>query len=376
MSAILRRLFPNRQTLLDADAPPPPTTEITELDGRVRRLAHLARMCPYAPGFRIQSKPFIDRYGLTQECSQRFGHNGGQRRIADALVPNKPLHHLLRAATPLELRKASMSGHTGLWVFRDDVEVKKQFGTSLWEPTTGGRSMRLATTRCFVSGTVGDSSTIYRHHYHKYCQDILCAPLRQDANNLIAGLVASGGDFSQVPLHTRLDLLRDMCLAMNSIQANPSTTTYPSIKATGGEHGSNALFRALGSRYGADDLAHLLTTRVPSDLRAKAGLKSRDKALMFTSSALQIMPFVFPQTVFQLIETTVAYGHGSSHVESSLKLVYGRCPITGVGGKKTDDNNWPVVLHHITVDGRHYLVGFINNMINAGLGALGNYKSK
>ena len=93
---------------------------------------------------------------------------------------------------------------------------------------------------------------------------------------------------------------------------------------------------------------------------------------MFTPSALQMMPFVFPQTVFLHIERTDE-GHEG---EFYSKLVYGRCPITGVGGKKTNDNNWPVVLHHITWRGRHYLVGFISHMINAGLGALGDYKSK
>jgi len=91
---------------------------------------------------------------------------------------------------------------------------------------------------------------------------------------------------------------------------------------------------------------------------------------MFTSSALRTMPFVSRQTVFH--HTVKNNGDGNKHY---LKVVYGRCPITGVGCRKTDNQNWPVVLHHITYRGRHYLIGFIENDINSGLGALGDYPS-
>ena len=74
------------------------------------------------------------------------------------------------------------------------------------------------------------------------------------------------------------------------------------------------------------------------------------------------MPFVSPETVFQL-----------TYIKSKayLKLVYGQCPITGVGGKNPLLN-----LHHITHKKRHYLIGIIHQHINTGLGALGNYKGK
>ena len=59
-----------------------------------------------------------------------------------------------------------------------------------------------------------------------------------------------------------------------------------------------------------------------------------------------------------------------------MQVVYGVCAITGVTFKKTGGAQMQLVLHHITHGKRHILVGFTYNNVNAGLGALGNYKSK
>ena len=55
-----------------------------------------------------------------------------------------------------------------------------------------------------------------------------------------------------------------------------------------------------------------------------------------------------------------------------MYVVYGICPITGVGGRKTKKNsNFPLVLHHIRVGTKEYFVGFINDSVNKGLGSTG-----
>ena len=59
-----------------------------------------------------------------------------------------------------------------------------------------------------------------------------------------------------------------------------------------------------------------------------------------------------------------------------MQLVYGVCAITGVTFTKTGGAQMQLVLHHITHGKRHILVGFTYNSVNAGLGALGKYKSK
>ena len=55
-----------------------------------------------------------------------------------------------------------------------------------------------------------------------------------------------------------------------------------------------------------------------------------------------------------------------------LSVVYGKCPITGEGGRKTKKhNNFPLVLHHIRVGDKQCFVGFINDRVNKGLGSTG-----
>ena len=151
---------------------------------------------------------------------------------------------------------------------------------------------------------------------------------------------------------------------MDSIYAHPDTTPYPWIPAKV-QAGHIPLREAL-EPGGA--LSHFLTSRVPEDLRKKAGLKKKDRAYVFTSAGLRSMPFVSLKTVLLLTEQKVSEGQSR---KTYLKLVYGQCPITGVGGK-----NPLLHFHHITFRKRHYLVGFIYRNINTGLGALGDYKSK
>ena len=68
--------------------------------------------------------------------------------------------------------------------------------------------------------------------------------------------------------------------------------------------------------------------------------------------------------------------HDPDQPYSMMQVVYGVCAITGVNFKKTGGDQMQLVLHHITHGKRHILVGFIYNSVNAGLGALGKYKSK
>ena len=254
----------------------------------------------------------------------------------------------------------------GVWVLRDGERVKQQFGGTLWKKSAQSKHLTLAWSRCFVTGRPGNSSEIQMHHEHVNCLDILVAPCHLKANKLLAGLCAADGDEPLTPAYRRLGRLRDLCWAMDGLMEDPSTTSYASIEATG-HAGNNALQLALAP---GGELSHLVTSRVSSDLRNKAGLKPGDKAYMFKSAALESMPFVSRKTVFVLEEKE------KWHQKFYLRLVYGQCSITGVGGKKTNKSHWPVVLHHITHRKRHYLVGFILDQINTGLGALGNYPSK
>ena len=346
------QLFPTTRSLVDLPAPEPPTRKIrnSERGGeKLIRAAHLLRFSPHAPGWRrSDARAIISQHALTHACGRQFGHKNGQSRVVDAMMTGQPLEDILRDATSQELRRAGMSQATDLLVLEDDEEVKQQFGDTLWEQRP--KRMRVAWGRCFISGKDGDGSIVHLHHEHVYRQDILVAPVTRAGNHLLTGLCASGGDFDLFPLHQRINLTGDLCAAMDSIKENYLTTTYPWIEA-GRTEGHIALREALSP---GGDLAHLLTSRVPDDLRAKAGLQPGDRALMFTSSALRTMPFVSRQTVFH--HTVKNNGDGNN---SYLKVVYGRCPITGVGGRKTDKSHWPVVLHHITWRGRHYLVGFI-----------------
>lgn len=334
----------------------------------LRRAAHLLRFAPGAHelGYpRSNQHSIVAQYALTHECARRFGHQNGQTRVAAAMLPGRPLEDILRDATPQELRRPGISQGADLCVLEDDVKVKQQFGDTLWDRRP--QKMSLAWARCFISGREGDGSKVDLHHEHTYCKDHLVAPVTRAGNNLIAGLSTTGGNFPLTPLHMRLNLTEDLCAVMDSIKENYLTTTYPWIEA-GRTAGHIALREALSP---GGDLAHLLTSRVPSALRAKAGLQPGDRAYMFTRAACQLMQFVFPETVFLYTVKKTEMGGGSY-----LKVVYGRCPITGVGGMKTENKNWPVALHHITFRKRHYLVGFILQALNTGLGALGDYKSK
>ena len=167
-------LFLNSRSLVDLPAPQPPTSLITELNDKLKRCAHLARLCPQAPGFATSNtRNLIRQYALTRKCGRQYGHAQGQRRITDAMLLGKPLHRVLRDATSQELRRVGMSRGTGVWVLRDDEGLKQQFGDTLWKKTAAGNHHTLALTRCFITGGQGNSSTIGLHHYHVSCEDIL-----------------------------------------------------------------------------------------------------------------------------------------------------------------------------------------------------------
>ena len=56
--------------------------------------------------------------------------------------------------------------------------------------------------------------------------------------------------------------------------------------------------------------------------------------------------------------------------KKTLSVVYGKCPITGVGGRRTKKGSpFPLVLHHIRVGDKECFVGFINERVNQGLGS-------
>ena len=57
--------------------------------------------------------------------------------------------------------------------------------------------------------------------------------------------------------------------------------------------------------------------------------------------------------------------------KKTLSVVYGYCPITGAGGRKTKRTTRLLVLHHITVGDKECFVGFINDSVNRGLGSTG-----
>ena len=170
-------LFRDARSLVDADVPDPPTNEITELDEMLKRLGHLIRFSPKAPGMRLQAPLYRDQYALVRSCSKSHGHSNGQHRVAQNMVLGRPLHHVLQDATSQELRRVDVSRGAGVWVLRDGEGVKQQFGGTLWKKAAQSKNMTLAWSRCFVTGRPGDSSEIQMHHEHVKCLDILVAPV-------------------------------------------------------------------------------------------------------------------------------------------------------------------------------------------------------
>ena len=68
---------------------------------------------------------------------------------------------------------------------------------------------------------------------------------------------------------------------------------------------------------------------------------------------------------------TLLYYEPESY-NKTLSVVYGKCPITGVGGRRTKKGSpFPLVLHHIRVGDKECFVGFINDNVNKGLGSTG-----
>ena len=105
-------LFPTSSSLLDLVEPPPPTSEVEDLDEKIRRCAHVLRMSPKAPGMRNDARGFINRFALTRECARYHGHRGGEARVADAkeneqskLAGRLTSHHLSRATLPDRLHR-------------------------------------------------------------------------------------------------------------------------------------------------------------------------------------------------------------------------------------------------------------------------------
>ena len=366
-------VFASADALRNLPPPPAPTGTPTLLT-RARQVGSVARFSARPGVFPISVRDELRRqHSLVRACSKKFGHKGGQARILDDMAPGQDLHARLRDASPQERRRAGVTQGTPAWVLNDDDPLRLHFSDLVFMKK--GNHFGIVYGRCYVKGellryTTDKKYLLEAHHDHAYRSDILIAALHNMANKLVSGLNVTDGTYNNLAyfsLFGRVNRVYSMCLEMDAIRAR--TLNLPSISASGKRKGSTALQAALS----VGGLLHdELLEPVSRELRNEAGLKPRDRAFMFKESALQRLRFVSRSTVFLYTVENVP-GEGN---KSYFKVVHGQCSITGVGGRKTNDQNWPVVLHHITANGRHYLVGFIHNDINRGLGALGDYKSK
>ena len=366
-------VFASADALRNLPPPPAPTGTPTLLT-RARQVGSVARFSARPGVFPISVRNELSgQHSLVRACAKKFGHKGGQSRILDDMAPNQDLHARLRDASPQERRRAGVAQGTLAWVLDDDDPLRLHFSDVVFMKK--GQHFGIVYGRCYVKGellryTPDKKYLLEAHHDHAYRSDILIAALHNMANKLVSGLNVTDGTYNNLayfPLFGRVNRVFSMCLAMNDIRAG--TSNLPSILISGKRQGSTSLMAALSV---GGQLHDDLLEPVSQELRKEAGLKPRDRAFMFKESELQRLQFVSRSTVF-LYTVENKPGEGP---KSYFKVVHGQCSITGVGGRKTNDKNWPVVLHHITANGRHYLVGFIHNDINRGLGALGDYKSK
>lgn len=308
---------------------------------------------------------------MAVDCDRAFTHAGGSSRLLRALKIRETNNGRLVVASREDRSRAGIKDRReSAWVFGATDVLRGTFSDSVF--INGGgkypRALRLKSATCYTSGKKGSSKVIFAHHAWERGTDYLAAPLSVAANLLDAGLGAVGGDYPLHSLYERGEKLYDLCEFMADLRQGRVNAPFVETTSRGG---SVKLYEAM---FPGRPLHRELLVPVSPALRQKAGLGDDAQAFMFKPKYFQPtyrgrlkLTFVDQNTVLLYEERTV---EATNETYKKMKVVHGRCPITGVGGTKGNVGQWPVVLHHMTIGGRHYLVGFIHNGINVGLGAL------
>ena len=211
---------------------------------------------------------------------------------------------------------------------------------------------------------------IHQHHITADGRDCLLAP---STNNINSGLLASGLWGKQQGLHEQLNKLWEMITHQQSIEnetfvhLNEISVPVQTSQKSGGAYDGNATlmdaFKPGGElskhlKVAEDTRVHdLLPEGLPGDFTTGGTYYELKK------DSEKYFPFWGRDTLLY-------YEPESKH--KVLSVVYGRCPITGVGGRRTKKGSpFPLVLHHIRVGTKEYFVGFINESVNRGLGSTG-----
>lgn len=204
---------------------------------------------------------------------------------------------------------------------------------------------------------------IHQHHITAHGRDCLLAPSTHFINT---GFLASGIWGRQRPLHEQLNKLWEMIEHQHSIKDKTFVHLDEiSAKTSGGAYDGNATlmdaFKPGGKLF--KHLKEAEPTRVHELLSEGLpdGYEPGGKFYELKEDSEEYFPFWGRDTLLY-----------DAPELKRVSVVYGICPITGEGGRKTKRHtHFPLVLHHITVGDKECFVGFINDNVNKGLGSTG-----
>jgi hypothetical protein len=209
---------------------------------------------------------------------------------------------------------------------------------------------------------------IHQHHITAHERDCLLAPSTHFINT---GLLASDLWGRQRPLHVQLNKLWEMIEHQQSINDKTfvhlneiSVPVQTNQKSGEAYRGNCTLWNEL--KPGGKLFKHLKVadpTRV-HDLLPE-GLPND-----FTTGGTYYELKEDSEKYFPFWGRDTLLYYEPKSKNQTLSVVYGKCPITGVGGRKTKKNSdFSLVLHHIRVGKEEFFVGFINDRVNRGLGS-------
>ena len=367
-------------SLAALECPSVPMRELTPEDKFIR-FAFLARETAKCENGEESEAALI----VPHEAGKVHEHHKGQLRVLAQLVKGRFTHRVKFASRAS--KKLTILGEDDYGFEFIPTEAPAMYRDTecifVLDPRArGGHFMpRCAHAKGFVTlapgcacglECPGSQMEIHQHHITAHERDCLLAPSTHFINT---GLLASGIWGRQRPLHEQLNKLWEMITHQQSIQnetfvhLDKISVPVQKVKkrpddAYDGHKTLMDAFKPGGNLSGhlkeaEDTRVHdLLPEGLPNDF-ATGG-----KFYELKEDSEKYFPFWGRDTLLY---------YEPKSKNQTLSVIYGKCPITGVGGRRTKKGSpFPLVLHHITVDRKkECFVGFINNRVNTGLGSTG-----
>jgi hypothetical protein len=362
-------------SLAALECPSVPMRELTPEDKFIR-FAFLARETVECENGRESKAALI----VPHEAGKEHEPHKGQLRVLAQLVKGRFAHKVKFASRAS--KKLTILGEDDYGFEFKPTEAPAMYRDTecifVLDPRAKGSSFipRCAHAKGFVTlapgcacglECPGSQMEIHQHHITAHERDCLLAPSTHCINS---GLLASGIWGRQRPLHEQLNKLWGMIKHQHSI--NDKTFVHLAEISVPVETNQKS-----GEAYPGN--ATLMNAFKPGGELSKH-LKVADPTRVH-----ELLPEGLPDdvatggTYYELKKDSEKYfpfwGRDTLlYYESkkTLSVVYGKCPITGVGGRNTKRNShFPLVLHHIRVGKKEFFVGFINDSVNRGLGSTG-----